>query len=141
MRIKKTEIPVLATANRLLLHFLFFLVFFLAPGILPAQKPVQKYIDKYKDMATRIMDERGIPVSVILGIAIHESGSGTSKNCVYLHNHFGMISGKGRKMTPAGFASYYRYFDNDTLSYEHFAQYIINRKFYPKLKEIGRAHV
>jgi Bax protein len=128
--IKKAEI----TSTGLIPFFLLFFILFLAPEMPFAQNPVQKYIDKYKDMATRMMEKHGIPVSVILGIAIHESGSGTSKNCVYLHNHFGMIAGKGKKQTPAGFASFYRYFETDSLSYEHFAQYIINRKFYPKLK-------
>ena len=36
------------------------------------------------------MNKYHVPASIILGVAIHESGSGTSKIARYLNNHFGI---------------------------------------------------
>lgn len=58
-----------------------------------AQNSALEYIEKYKDMATRLMDEQGVPASVILAISMHESANGKSKIAKYLNNHFG-IKGK-----------------------------------------------
>lgn len=51
------------------------------------------YIEKYKDAAIKAMNMHGIPASIILGVAMHESGNGTSKIAKHLNNHFG-IKGK-----------------------------------------------
>ena len=40
----------------------------------------QSYIEQFKDNAVAIMHETGIPASIILGIAMHESGNGNSPN-------------------------------------------------------------
>jgi LysM repeat protein len=51
------------------------------------------YVERYKDAAVKAMQAHGVPASIILGIAMHESGNGTSKIARYLNNHFGI---KGR---------------------------------------------
>ncbi|HEY0666931.1 MAG TPA: glucosaminidase domain-containing protein [Sphingobacteriaceae bacterium] len=51
------------------------------------------YVERYKDAAIKAMQVHGVPASIILGIAMHESGNGTSKIARYLNNHFGI---KGR---------------------------------------------
>ena len=50
----------------------------------------QKYIDKFAPIAIQLSIETQIPSSVILGVAIVESGFGNSKNCRLLNNHFGV---------------------------------------------------
>lgn len=51
------------------------------------------YIAEYKETAQQLMAETGVPASVILAIAIHESAYGNSKIAKHLNNHFG-IKGK-----------------------------------------------
>lgn len=50
----------------------------------------QSYIEKYKDAAIKAMNIHGVPASIILGVAMHESGNGTSKIARHLNNHFGI---------------------------------------------------
>jgi flagellum-specific peptidoglycan hydrolase FlgJ len=40
-----------------------------------AQSASQSYIEKFKDNAIRIMHETGVPASIILGVAMHESAA------------------------------------------------------------------
>ena len=56
-----------------------------------SQRYATNYVNKYKPVAIRIMNETGIPASVILGVAMLESGMGTSKNAKLLYNHFGIV--------------------------------------------------
>jgi len=49
-----------------------------------------KFIKNFKPLADSLSEEYGIPASVILGISIIESGSGTSRNCKLLNNYFGI---------------------------------------------------
>lgn len=51
------------------------------------------YIAEYKETAQQLMTETGVPASVILAIAIHESAYGNSRIAKHLNNHFG-IKGK-----------------------------------------------
>ena len=55
----------------------------------------QSYIDKFKPDAIRIMHETGVPASIVLGVAMHESGCGNSKLAQNLNNQFGVKGGKG----------------------------------------------
>ena len=48
-----------------------------------AQRSVTRYVDNHKEIAVKLMNETGIPASVILGVAMLESGSGTSKMLSY----------------------------------------------------------
>ena len=43
-----------------------------------AQNTSQSYIEKFKDNAVRIMHESGVPASIILAVAMHESANGNS---------------------------------------------------------------
>src|SRR5690606_16998307 len=51
------------------------------------------YISEHKNVAQQLMRETGVPASVILAVAIHESAYGNSRIARYLNNHFG-IQGK-----------------------------------------------
>ena len=50
----------------------------------------QSYIENYKDAAINAKNHHGVPASIILGVAMHESGNGTSKIARHLNNHFGI---------------------------------------------------
>src|SRR6185295_9502412 len=45
-----------------------------------------KYIKQFKPLADSLSEEYKIPTAVILGVAIIESGAGTSRNSKMLHN-------------------------------------------------------
>lgn len=92
------------------------------------QSAAAKYIELYKDAAIRIMNENGIPASIVLGVAIHESGSGTSKIARILNNHFGF---KG-KNTSTKIQSSYKEYESVEESYQDFAFLLKDRsKFRP----------
>ncbi|MBK0383114.1 glucosaminidase domain-containing protein [Pedobacter sp. SD-b] len=55
-----------------------------------SQSVTQNYIEEHKDFSVDLMNKYHLPASIILGVAIHESGSGTSKIARYLNNHFGI---------------------------------------------------
>src|ERR1700744_605688 len=60
-----------------------------------AQKNTPKsYVDQHKDDAIRIMHQTGVPASIVLGVAMHESGCGNSKLAKNLNNQFG-VKGSG----------------------------------------------
>lgn len=86
-----------------------------------AQSTSQIYIDKYKDAAISIMHDYGIPASVTLAIAMHESGSGNSKLARQNNNQFGM---KGRHS--------YKTYDSVMESFEDFARIISKRNLSDK---------
>jgi flagellum-specific peptidoglycan hydrolase FlgJ len=81
-------------------------------------------------MADSLSEEYGIPTSVILGIAILESGSGTSKHAKVLNNHFGIM---GKNKQKKGKTKYKEY-DNVQECYKDFCKLIKKKKFYNKLK-------
>ncbi|MGZ8557619.1 MAG: glucosaminidase domain-containing protein [Chitinophagaceae bacterium] len=92
-----------------------------------------KYIRQYKPIADSLSDIYGIPASVMLGVAIIESGAGKSRNCKLLNNHFG-IKGKNNLMKTNGIKSSYKQYDNGRASYISFCKLITKKKFYKKLK-------
>ena len=49
------------------------------------------YFDKYATLADSLSGVYKIPSSVILSVAYLESGGGTSKVVLRLHNHFGIV--------------------------------------------------
>jgi nucleoid-associated protein YgaU len=75
------------------------------------------------------MNQTGVPASVILAVAMHESGSGTSKIARYLNNHFG-IKGKNRVKT---IRSAYKSYDSVEDSY---ADFIATLKKYPSFAKL-----
>jgi flagellum-specific peptidoglycan hydrolase FlgJ len=103
------------------------LTFFIPQQLLAQQKyTAQSYIQANKDAAIKYMKEYGIPASIILGIAYHESAHGNSRIATYLNNHFG-IKGKNNSTE---IKSAYKGYDSVEDSYFDFVNYIENRKQY-----------
>lgn len=91
------------------------------------------YIKRYKPLADSLSEVYEIPASVILGVAIIESGSGTSRNARLLNNHFGIV-GKNNLLRTKGIRSRYKQYPSVAASYAAFCQLLTRKKFYPKLK-------
>jgi flagellum-specific peptidoglycan hydrolase FlgJ len=90
----------------------------------------QSYIEQFKDNAISIMHETGIPASIILGIAMHESGNGNSAIAKNLNNQFGVKGGGGavyykhkKKVRSA-----YKKYDSILESFDDFARIITSRQ-------------
>ncbi|MEP7374421.1 MAG: glucosaminidase domain-containing protein [Chitinophagaceae bacterium] len=113
-----------------LMHFLCFLL--CLATIQPACGQ-SKYIKKYKPIADSLSSIYGIPSSVMLGIAIIESGAGKSRNCKLLNNHFG-IKGKNELLKTKGIRTAYKQYPDGRASYISFTLLMTRKKFYPKLK-------
>ena len=70
-----------------------FLLITLFPVISEAQTKVtaaEKYITKYQQLAITEMQLTGIPASITLAQALHESANGTSQLAMKANNHFGV---------------------------------------------------
>ncbi|WP_256011029.1 glucosaminidase domain and LysM peptidoglycan-binding domain-containing protein [Desertivirga xinjiangensis] len=78
----------------------------LITGTASAQSAADKYVASYKEAAIRTMNQHGVPASIVLGIAIHESASGTSRIAKYLNNHFGLKGKSGPKPIPSAYKGY-----------------------------------
>jgi flagellum-specific peptidoglycan hydrolase FlgJ len=94
-----------------------------------AQTTATNYIEKYKDIAIKHMNNTGVPASIILGAAMHESGTGTSKIARYLNNHFGI---KGRN-TSKKIKSAYKGYETAELSYDDFIVVLKTHKQFNRL--------
>ena len=92
-----------------------------------------KYVQKYRPLADSLSVEYGIPAAVMLGVAIIESSSGTSRNCKLLNNHFGII-GKNNLLKTKKIKTRYKQYDNATESYIDFCNLLKKRKLYKRLK-------
>lgn len=90
-----------------------------------AQKfSMSSYIDEYKEIAAQLMEETGVPASVILGVAIHESAYGNSRIAKHLNNHFGV---KGRNNSKT-IRSAYKGYQSVAASYQDFVGLLQRRK-------------
>ncbi|MEH6304135.1 glucosaminidase domain-containing protein [Olivibacter sp. CPCC 100613] len=94
-----------------------------------AQGSAQVYIETHKEWAIEAMEEFGIPASIILAVAMHESANGSSKVAVHLNNHFG-IRGANESKT---IRSSYKGYDNVRASYDDFIHYLKTRKQFQAL--------
>ncbi len=92
-----------------------------------------KYIAKFKPFADSLSIVYGVPASIMLGVAIIESGSGTSRNARLLNNHFGIV-GKNNLLKTKGIRSRYKQYDSPEHSYVGFCQLMTRKKFYATLK-------
>jgi flagellum-specific peptidoglycan hydrolase FlgJ len=92
-----------------------------------------KYIKKYSSLADSLSAVYGIPAAVMLGIAIIESSSGTSRNCKLLNNHFGIV-GRNKLLKTRGIRTRYKQYPDARSSYIDFCRLVTRRKFYSKLK-------
>lgn len=93
----------------------------------------RNFENKYRPLADSLGAVYGIPPSVILGVAIIESGSGKSRNARLLNNFFG-IKGKNNLLRTKRIRSSYKQYPNDTASFVSFCGLVSRKKFYPKLK-------
>ena len=115
-----------------------FLIMLLPALTVSAQKNTStSYIEKFKDNAIRIMHESGIPASIILGIAMHESGCGNSAVATHLNNQFGVKGGgttiyyKNHKKVRSSYKKY----DSVLDSFKDFARIMTERKQFSHLAE------
>ena len=116
---------------------LFALIFcyFFSHQIAAQSLSANSYIITYAPLAQSLSAKTGIPSSIILGIALIESGHGSSENCKMLRNHFGI---KGKNHLPEqgiNYKSAYRSYLSDEASFGHFCNIIKRKKYYPLLKE------
>ncbi len=85
---------------------IYFLVIIFYTSTATAQSTAREYIENYRNIAVKLMNEHGIPASIILGIAMHESGAGTSRIAKYNNNHFGLKGKGGPKTVPSAYKGY-----------------------------------
>jgi len=90
----------------------------------------QSYIEKFKENAVALMHETGVPASIILGVAMHESGNGNSSIAQNLNNQFGMKGGGGAtfKKNKKTVHSAYKKYDSILESFQDFANNILKRQ-------------
>ncbi|MBU3714760.1 MAG: muramidase [Ferruginibacter sp.] len=112
--------------------FFFFLISVLFLGV-SSSKAQSQYVKKYLPLADSLSKLYQIPKQIFLGVAIIESGSGTSRNAKLLNNHFG-IKGKNNLLNTKGIKSSYRQFPSVEAGYVAFGELISRKKFYSTLK-------
>jgi LysM repeat protein len=71
---------------------LFFILFIITNTLFSQRKQGSgvQYVEKYKLLAISEMHKTGIPASITLAQALHESANGTSQLAVKANNHFGV---------------------------------------------------
>lgn len=94
-----------------------------------AQISAQTYIESHKAWAIQAMETFGVPASVILAVAMHESANGTSKVATYLNNHFGIRGINNNKHINSSYKGY----DSVKDSYDDFIHYLKTRKQFASL--------
>ena len=94
------------------------------------QKVVTDYINKFLPKSRDLSAEYGIPVAIILGVSLLESGSGTSKNCRQLNNYFGVT---GRNHLKKRRSAYKQYASAED-SFRDFCGILSRKRFYHKMK-------
>ena len=92
-----------------------------------------KYFEKYGPIADSLSQAHGIPACVMLAVAYHESGAGTSQIAKLLNNHFG-IKGKNDLMKTHKIKCSYKYYPSAEESYRGFCRLVTSKKYYEKLK-------
>ncbi|MEJ5993927.1 glucosaminidase domain-containing protein [Pedobacter sp. Du54] len=108
------------------------LLFLLTLSIFTASaQDTKEYILANAYHAQYLMQKYGLPASIILGVAIHESAAGKSKIARYLNNHFGV---KGPNSSSEIRSSYRDYPSIDS-SYNHFVSFLLSRKYFNILFE------
>jgi len=97
----------------------------------------QSYIDQFKADAIKIMHETGVPASIVLGVAMHESGCGNSELAKHLNNQFG-VKGNGhivyyKNKKPV--RTLYKHYSSVYDSFQDFARIMTERKEFSDLIE------
>lgn len=103
-----------------------------------AQKnTARSYIEQFKDDAIKIMHQTGVPASIVLGVAMHESGCGNSTLAQNLNNQFGVKGGGGAvfyKHNKKVHSKYKRY-DSVYDSFQDFARIMTERSEFSGLAD------
>lgn len=99
----------------------------------PAEAQSKSFVQRYRPLADSLSAEYGIPAGLILGVAIVESGGGTSRNCKLLNNYFGIV-GKNNLLKTKGIRSRYKQYPDATASFVDFCKLLAKKKYYKKLK-------
>ncbi len=121
-----TKFPV--NIRSILIIAIFFL--FIAP-VSAQQVSATSYVKANKDRAIDFMHQYGLPASIILAVAMHESAHGNSKVARYLNNHFGIKGpNNSRKIRSA-----YKGYESIEASYFDFVTYITHRSAFSGLLE------
>lgn len=130
---------------KIIRYFLFSSVLVLMLSVLSAvparaqASVITNYISQYKTLATALSEQYGIPVAIILGVAIVESSAGKGPAVKNLNNHFGI---EGRNTLAArGKHSRYKEYECGEQSYEDFCKMIARKRFYEKIKNKKDAKV
>ncbi len=89
----------------------------------------ESYISENKEAAIQMMQDHGIPASIVLAVAMHESANGTSKVARHLNNHFGI---KGPNNNTE-IKSAYKGYESVEESYEDFIGYLQKRNQFSNL--------
>jgi len=95
----------------------------------------ESYIQQFKDAAIRIMHETGVPASIVLAAAMHESACGNSNIARNLNNQFGM-KGYGTTVyykNNKKIRTSYKQYDSVLESFEDFARVLTEKKKFSHL--------
>jgi len=106
-----------------------FVLFLWMPSGRAQTTTAQTYIETHQDWAIEAMHQFGIPASVMLAIAMHESANGTSKVATYLNNHFGIKGTNHNKQIRSSYKGY----DAVKDSYDDFIHYLKAHKSFASL--------
>ena len=117
--------------NRITLITVFVLIFKMLAF---SQDNTANYIEKHKTLAINLMREYSIPASVILGVAVIESGAGTSVLSRKFNNHFGIVGKNYNAMNKLGRKSHYKEYISDSASFRHFCEVVSRKPYYEKLR-------
>jgi flagellum-specific peptidoglycan hydrolase FlgJ len=102
-----------------------------------AQKNTSRsYIEKFKDNAIQLMHETGVPASIILAVAMHESGNGNSKIALNLNNQFGVKGYNKITYTDSKnkqVRTFYKHYNSVLESFQDFTRIMTQRKQFSKL--------
>jgi Bax protein len=110
------------------------LIAMLFPLLATAQ--TKSFITKFRPLVDSLSAEYGIPRSLIFGVSIIESSSGTSRNCKLLNNYFGIV-GKNNLLKTKGIKTRYKQYDDANASFVHFCKVVSKKKYYKRLKGNG----
>jgi flagellum-specific peptidoglycan hydrolase FlgJ len=102
-----------------------------------AQNTSQSYIEKFKDNAVRIMHETGVPASIVLAVAMHESANGNSFIAQKLNNQFG-VKGYGTNVVykhKKKVITAYKKYDSVMDSFQDFARIMTEKKKFSHLAD------
>lgn len=98
-----------------------------------SQDNTASYIEKHKPLAIDLMREYSIPASVILGVAVIESGAGTSLLSRKFNNHFGIVGKNYNSVKKLGYRSHYKEYESDSASFRHFCEILSKKPYYTNL--------